>query len=181
MKGQLIFARRGTQWHGYPLGHLLARGWLSNSRIKAPGLKRQVLCSLLDAAVAHHGACFGIVPTANVPGFLEKVNDSDRWNHPNNVRRQLFGADPDSFLGLSRRHRLEMLSMDGATVVTTSGRILAAGAILEVPPGSEGGGGRTAAAKAIAAHGIGFKVSQDGPVRAWTAEGGETVEQFAIG
>ena len=71
-----------------------------------------------------------------------------------------------------------MLSMDGATLLSQSGAILAAGAILEVSAGSTGGG-RTAAARAIGKYGVGVKVSQDGPV---TAFAGNNLEpRFTMG
>jgi hypothetical protein len=53
--------------------------------------------------------------------------------------------------------------MDGATVLDHTGMILAAGAIVEVPAGSVGGG-RLAATRSLARFGAAFKVSQDGPV-----------------
>lgn len=68
--------------------------------------------------------------------------------------------------------------MDGATLITTSGDILAAGAIVQVRPGSTGGG-RTAAAKSLAPLGVGIKVSQDGPITAYS--GTPVRERFSIG
>jgi DNA integrity scanning protein DisA with diadenylate cyclase activity len=79
---------------------------------------------------------------------------------------------------LSRRQRLELLSMDGATLLARNGTILAAGAILRVPGGSTGGG-RSAAAAAISEFGVGIKVSQDGPISALS--GPHRKLQFAMG
>jgi hypothetical protein len=82
---------------------------------------------------------------------------------------------------MPRRLRLEMLSMDGATILDREGNILTAGTIIEVGGGSPGGG-RTAAAMALARYGTGIKVSQDGPVdiyRVGTSEEVEKVITFA--
>jgi DNA integrity scanning protein DisA with diadenylate cyclase activity len=86
----------------------------------------------------------------------------------------------DNFAELSRRQRLEMLSMDGATLIRQDGTIICAGAILRVPGGSVGGG-RLAAAHAISAHGVGIKISQDGPVKAFVREEGVITQHFSMG
>jgi hypothetical protein len=57
-----------------------------------------------------------------------------------------------------------LLSLDGAMVLDRTGSILAAGAIIDVPSGSVGGGGRTAAAQRLSTIGLGVKVSQDGTI-----------------
>jgi hypothetical protein len=49
-------------------------------------------------------------------------------------------------------------------ILDRNGRILAAGAIIDVPSGSVGGGGRTAAARRLSTIGLGVKVSQDGTI-----------------
>jgi hypothetical protein len=69
-----------------------------------------------------------------------------------------------TFHQLDRRARAELLSLDGASVLDRNGRILAAGAMIDVPSGSVGGGGRTAAARRLSTIGLGVKVSQDGTI-----------------
>jgi hypothetical protein len=178
--GELLLARRNSQWRAFPLTPLLTSGWFGTSARKlAPGVKQALLASLIEASAAHHGACLGVVPYGQVAQVTANLIDSgDRWNNVNNQRRTMLNQS--NFLNLNRRHRLELLSMDGATLVDQSGRILAAGAILRVDGGSPGGG-RTAAARAIARYGVGIKVSQDGPVKAYVRSGGQIVEQFAMG
>ena len=75
--------------------------------------------------------------------------------------------DGRSFQDLDRRTRAELLSLDGAMVLAHTGTILAAGSIIEVPAGSVGGGGRTAAARRFSTLGLGVKVSQDGTITAY--------------
>ena len=57
-------------------------------------------------------------------------------------------------------------------VLDHTGVILAAGAIIEVPSGSVGGG-RTAAALRLSTIGLGVKVSQDGTITGF--RGGELI------
>ena len=67
------------------------------------------------------------------------------------------------FQNLDRRLRQELLALDGAMVLDHLGNIVAAGAIISVPAGSEGGG-RTAAAKKGSSLGLGIKISEDGGI-----------------
>lgn len=158
--GELRYVYRSGRWRGLPLDVAVRKGWSAGAGIGRP-VKRAVLASLIDGSLGHHGACLGIVVRGQKTGFMGSavLQQSDLW--PDNVRAGLFGSD--RFQLLSRRQRLELLSMDGATVLDHTGRILAAGAIVAVPGGSSGGG-RLAATRALAAFGAAFKVSQDGPI-----------------
>lgn len=172
--GEAAFVRRNSRWRGLPLDMLSTIGWMTAKRKLTPGTKSAVLLALLDASAAHHGACIGVVsPLARVETALtELVAPAERWDNADNPRRSVIHAT--DFAGLSRRHRLELLSMDGATLLDRNGRILAAGAILQVEPGSTGGG-RTAAAKMLGKYGVGIKVSQDGPVIAYSGDDSEEI------
>jgi hypothetical protein len=82
-----------------------------------------------------------------------------------------------TFQQLDRRLRQEVLAIDGATLLDHHGRILAAGAILQIEGGSTGGG-RLSAAKALAKLGLGIKVSQDGGILGFQDE--EEEAKFAV-
>ena len=71
-----------------------------------------------------------------------------------------------SFFELDQPLRREILSLDGATVVSLDGSFYCAGSIVAVQGGSSGGG-RTAAAKRLAQFGVGIKISEDGYVEAF--------------
>jgi len=178
--GELLFARRNSRWKGFPLSLVTQSGWFGTSKRRlAPTMKQAVLSSLLDASAAHHGACIGIVTNDNRNNAVNALlATDDLWGSRANIPSQMF--EESSFQALSRRRRLELLSMDGATLLEQSGRIVAAGAIVKVPGGSPGGG-RTAAAHAISEYGVGIKVSQDGPVTAHVTEGSEDLIQFSMG
>lgn len=174
--GAAAFVRRSSRWRGLPLGMLSGIGWISGGTLQ-PATKEAVLLALLDASAAHHGACIGIVrPQHRDVALAELVSAEEQWASSDNPRRLM--VHEARFGDLSRRHRLELLSMDGATLLDRTGNILAAGAILQVEPGSTGGG-RTAAAKMLARYGVGIKVSQDGPVVAYSGQASE--EAFRMG
>lgn len=76
--------------------------------------------------------------------------------------RKLIGGR--KFQELDRRFRLELISIDGATVIDYDGTILAVGAIIKIEAGSTGGG-RLAAAKTLSNYGISIKISNDGTMQ----------------
>lgn len=81
--------------------------------------------------------------------------------------RKLINGKP--FHELSRKLRLELVGMDGATVIDCDGNIIAAGAILKIEAGSEGGG-RLAAARTLSRYGVAIKISQDGVMKAFSPD-----------
>ncbi len=81
--------------------------------------------------------------------------------------RKIINGKP--FHELSRKLRLELVSMDGAVVIDSEGRIIAVGAILKIEAGSEGGG-RLAAATTLSKYGTAIKISQDGIIKAFFSD-----------
>ncbi len=158
-----LFVYRNAQWRGFTIDGIQRLRWYGGGTILLT-TKDTALASLLDASAAHHGACLGIVRSPAKAAVAALVDETDRWDHDDNLRRRVLNFE--RFDELSRRQRLEMLSMDGATLLDRNGNILAAGAILKIKGGSTGGG-RTAAAQAISHYGVGIKVSQDGPITAF--------------
>lgn len=78
----------------------------------------------------------------------------------------------NSFFKLDKPLRKEILSLDGATVVSLNGFFYCAGSIVSVHGGSSGGG-RSAAAKRLAQMGVGIKISEDGYIEAYGLPIGE--------
>ncbi len=81
--------------------------------------------------------------------------------------RKIINGKP--FHELSRKLRLELVSMDGAVVIDSEGTIIAVGAILKIEAGSEGGG-RLAAATTLSKYGTAIKISQDGIIKAFNSD-----------
>ena len=175
--GIMRYVFRSGRWKALPLQVALDSSWSAGSGV-SKDLKRAVLASSIDASLAHHGACIAVVTRGHAARFDSSliVRANDRW--PKNVRSRFLGRE--TFQRMSRRQRLEMLSMDGATVLNHTGTVLAAGAIVAVPGGSAGGG-RLAATRALARYGASLKISQDGPVRMFGLDAnGEVVERMAF-
>jgi hypothetical protein len=120
----------------------------------------------LDASFARTGACIGIVSSSHIAEWQNTVvNEDDHVQLGESVKartiRQMIRAK--KFQALDRRLRQELVAIDGATVLSHEGTLLAVGAILRIPGGSTSGG-RLAAAKRLSALGLGIKVSQDGGI-----------------
>lgn len=66
-----------------------------------------------------------------------------------------------SFGQLDRKLRSELISLDGACILTSSGQVCSCGAIIKNDSGSSGGG-RGAASKKLSRFGVAIKISTDG-------------------
>lgn len=73
------------------------------------------------------------------------------------------------FQTLDRKLRTEFISMDGATIIDYTGKIISIGAIIQNDSGSYGGG-RGAAAKKLSNYGFAIKISTDGYIEVYTKE-----------
>lgn len=169
--GRLLFAKRRGDWryfaHVPVIKHLTKDGL---PRKSSPALRTAIYLAALDAAFAKTGACLGVSVASEVVECKKLIIPPER-----------FGADAQDesskrktleiivagrkFQEIGRQLRLELLSIDGATVIDTKGNILAIGAILKVSGSATTGGGRQAAAETLAKHGLGIKISNDGYIR----------------
>jgi hypothetical protein len=174
-EGAEIFAFRGAAWH---LLDLEAKYGVWERAVGDAALAGRLFQTALDLADAREGALF-VVARDPQDVVTQLVASADRLDIPAPV-------DPKGSDGPSRRDLLHLLegrsatdldpsvfqalaSLDGATVVDRSGRLLAAGAILRHPvtPDPEQGvieGARTTAALAASRFGPVLKVSEDGVI-----------------
>lgn len=158
----LRFARRNGSWQHYVHETNIKRMWPPGNR----SLREAIYESCLDASFARTGACIGAIHQAHIDEVAALLSPDDLLSahatyKTRFIARVVGGA---SFQSLDRRARAELLALDGAMLLDRNGRILAAGAILNVPSGSADGGGRTAAARRLSTVGVGVKVSQDGTI-----------------
>jgi succinate dehydrogenase flavin-adding protein (antitoxin of CptAB toxin-antitoxin module) len=168
-KGQrLQFAFRRGAWSHFPHQALIARmGGPPEQR----RLMRALYVSCLDISFARTGGCIAVANgrSANkVSDYLSRGDllascKTDKATLLNHLIGQPFQEIP-------RAIREEMAALDGAVVLEGTGIVVAAGAIVRVPGGSEGGG-RRAAAKALSRLGLAVKVSSDGAITAFTDRG----------
>lgn len=174
-EGVEVFTFRGAGWH---LLDLKAKFDLWAAAVGNGALAVRLFQTALDLADSREGALFAVVrdPAVAVP---QLVAPADRLDTP--AARLADGAEAKP----SRRDLLQLVagrsvpdfdptvfsalaSIDGATVIDSDGRLLAAGAILRHPASEDyeqGGiieGARTTAALAASRFGPVLKVSEDG-------------------
>jgi hypothetical protein len=159
---QLLFARRSGRWSFLTHEPIITQMGTPHDM----EIRRAVYETCLDASFARTGACIGIVSSSHIAEWQNTVvNEDDHVQLGESVKartiRQMIRAK--KFQALDRRLRQELVAIDGATVLSHEGTLLAVGAILRIPGGSTSGG-RLAAAKRLSALGLGIKVSQDGGI-----------------
>lgn len=162
----LRFARRRTSWHHFTHEAVMAQ----LDCVPDQSLRATIYESLLDASFARSGACLAIISEASIDQVAGIVSDSDNLlsYSADSVKVRAIRQLVDSrFQWLDRRVRAELLSLDGATILSHDGNIIAAGAIVRVEAGSTGGG-RLAATKTLSKLGVAVKVSQDGKITGYT-------------
>jgi hypothetical protein len=174
-EGTEVFTFRAASWH---LLDLKARYDLWAAAVGDEPLARRIFQTALDLADAREGALFVVVrdPGTAIPQLVAPADRLDlpappRSGYGSTMRRDLLqllagrtvtDLDENVFAGLA--------TVDGATVIDGTGRLLAAGAILRHPPTEDfevGGiieGARTTAAMAASRFGPVLKVSEDGAI-----------------
>jgi len=159
---QLLFARRSGKWHFLTHDPVV-------SQMALPQRSREIRTSIyetcLDASFARTGACIGVISGEHAGDWRNLVDRADQLDQQASIKAQAISKmiSGKAFHQLDRRLRQELAAIDGATVISHTGAVLAVGAILRIPGGSVGGG-RLAAAKALSHRGLGIKVSQDGGI-----------------
>lgn len=158
----LKFAKRLGSWKYYPHESALKQF--------GPGIrteiKEAVYQSCIDASFARTGGCIALLTRDGERELRREkiVSASDMISTKKITRTKLLDKIAKKpFQGIDRLIRQELLSMDGAVVLSNKGGIITAGAIIKVPSGSTGGG-RRAAAINLSKWGIGIKISSDGPI-----------------
>lgn len=159
---KLQFAKRRGRWEFYSHDPVLRQfGYGLSNR-----LKEAVYETCLDVSFARTGGCIAVVGRTTASQLPNYVNSDDIIAETGTAKTRLLAKAirRDTFQAIDRRLRLELVSMDGATIISHQGNVLAAGAIVKVPSGSSGGGGRRAAAQQLSRLGLGIKISSDGPI-----------------
>lgn len=154
-------------------------------------LSKCVYITMLDVSFAHTGACLAILDFASFKSQIEEIlgigliehelsfTPDMRFTHDQlsqlqekqAVIRQLIDYRLTStgrlitkkLSHIEDKLRIELLSLDGATVIDKAGYLRAVGSILSVKPGSEEGG-RMAAARTLSQYGFAVKISEDGAI-----------------
>ena len=186
-KGQkLVFAKHNGKWsylNSHKIHSLIHRRYIeavtNPNYDEAKRFASEVYSSVLDSSFERKGACIAIIDEKNAEivkntYFPEDALDREVAENAKNrdakiekkeiIKRLISNASGEQkFQDLDRKLRLELLSLDGATVLDTSGRILCVGAIVKINGGSAEGG-RSAAAMELAKNGFAMKISEDGSI-----------------
>lgn len=158
-EGKLVFAKRGGKWIHFSHDSIPTR----LGRIGSPELRRAIYETCLDVSFARTGGCIAIAKSGADSTLKRIVHRDDLLGASKTKSRCLTQIANVPFPEMDRRLRQELVAIDGATILDNHGNLLAAGAIVEVPPGSHAGA-RRAAAVALSACGIAIKISHDGGI-----------------
>jgi hypothetical protein len=177
---KLIFSKRRGRWLHFTHDAVIKRVGLHRSIAKEVCTAIYQTC--LDVSFARTGGCVAVARRTEKAGLLSshRVNAADQIGSTGLKGRCLGAIVGRPFQELDRRLRQDIVAMDGATVLDYKGNLIAAGAIVEVRAGSDGGG-RLAASKALAKYGLAIKISSDGEIRGFSSKGGTILEMFSVG
>lgn len=165
---RLQFAYRRSKWAHFAHSAIIARMMKSS---RDPHLIRAVYATCLDVSFSRTGGCIAIAKQNRQRKALEYLNKDDLLNLASTSKSALLDhLTRHSFDKIPRPIREEIAAMDGAIILNHQGSITAAGAIVRVGGGSDGGG-RRAAAKALSRLGLAIKVSADGGITAFSDRG----------
>ena len=164
---RLVFAKRRGEWQFY--AHEMYLRQLQPPQNRA--LREAIYQSCLDISFARTGGCIIVIRSGSIDEVGALVSDHDllEGRNPSIKAKTIQAMVGGKLQDLDRRLRQELLALDGAMVLDHTGNIVAAGAIISVPGGSEGGG-RTAAAKKGSGLGLGIKISEDGGITVYKEE-----------
>ncbi|TIC79698.1 hypothetical protein [Crenobacter intestini] len=164
---KLIFAKRRGEWQYYAHELYLRQIQPPQNRV----LREAIYQSCLDISFTRSGGCIIVIKSGKLVEIKSIVSEPDLLlgENPSIKSKTIRTMVNEKFQNLDRRLRQELLALDGAMVLDHLGNIIAVGAIISVPAGSEGGG-RTAAAKKGSSLGLGIKISEDGGISVYKEE-----------
>lgn len=183
----LCFANRNGHWmqiNSYRIYTIINQQYYNQTNKACRELfGKEVYSSLLDVSFSHTGGCLAIIDADYVEKvrkeyiFLDDLSEDNEQSNSiikekKDIIKRLISSESGSlfFQNLDRKLRSELLSLDGATVIDSEGRILGTGAIVKISGGSDGGG-RTAATKQLANYGMAIKISMDGRIEGYRRTG----------
>lgn len=173
---RFMYTMRASRWYASQPSPLFYK--MQEARGYSRRMKEAVIDTCIDASFKRCGACIGVVG-----GECPIIYDIDCYRTATSPRASFFRQilKGRKFQEIDREIRLELVGIDGATVIDKYGNILAIGAILKLAAKQlqrRTTGGRSVAAQQLAEYGIGIKVSEDGSIEAWRKNAAGDVEKF---
>ena len=186
----LQFAKRGSKWVSFDWTRVYSNlrpyflKYSTATEEETAQKIKSIYCTMLDVSFSHTGGCLAIVlPSTDEEKINRIIKDrfdlSVKGTVPTGISAEskekieilkYLLSTPQhkikSFFDIDKPLRKEILSLDGATVLSPYGMFYCAGSIVALRGGSSGGG-RTAAAKELAEIGVGIKISEDGYIEAY--------------
>lgn len=159
--GEMVFAKRRGSWLHFTHGAVVAAMPCPHNR--SP--RERIYRTLLDASFSRSGGGIAIAGAGRDDDLSGLVDEKDSFSNQAETKPRFFSSVVSSrrFHNLPRAVRQDLLAVDGSLVLDHVGVVIAVGAILTIEKSSEGGA-RLAAARAASEHGLGIKVSADGPI-----------------
>lgn len=178
---RLVFAKRRGIWHHFTHKAVLTRMSLTNCFYLLE-LRKAVYQTCLDVSFAKTGGGIALIKRTRLDALKQAdiVNSKDYLGASNVKGKCLQTIIGKPFYNLDRHLRQDIVAMDGATILDYKGNVVAAGAIVKVDAGSDGGG-RLAAAKTLSSYGLAIKISSDGGIRGFAPGSKDAEEIFTIG
>lgn len=166
---QLKFAKRRGAWRSFNHDSVIQQmaGGSSYSNLE---VRKAIYQTALDVSFSRTGGCIAYLKkTIYQKKFDEHVDSKDKVSHSSNEKNIKATTLHEIIKGkkfheLDRKFRLELVGIDGATIIDYEGNIVAVGAIIKIEPGSTGGG-RLAASETLSSFGVALKISEDGEIK----------------
>jgi hypothetical protein len=174
----LVFAKRRGNWR-----HFTHRAIVQRMSMQTSFHSRvcdAVYQTCLDVSFAKTGGGIALIKRLEFEKLLQaKIVGENDFVWANSIKGQFLNTITGKpFYDLDRQLRQDIVAMDGATILDYEGKIIAAGAIVNVEAGSDGGG-RLAAAKKLGDYGQAIKISSDGEIRGFKQKKNQPgVEEF---
>lgn len=183
---KLTYAKRNGDWHFYDydsfneiLFHDMPE--IKTQQPNADIKIKKIYITCLDVAFARTGGCLAICKDENIAEIKKCVQPADLHaphaplqqsdKHEKRFFLEKVVVNDNSFDTLCRKARQELLGIDGATVISTDGRFVTTGAIMDnnidISDTDVHGGARTKIAVKLSQYGIAIKISADGYIECY--------------
>ena len=174
-KGELTFARRNGKWFFYSHNQAIRQLSSGTGKIFSHETREAIYLTALDVAFTRTGGCIGFIRKKHIGNFNkdEILSSENNFNAPEQDTKTdtlKSVVSKKKFYEIPRLLRMELVSVDGATIVSHDQKLISVGAILRLHGNdiSSTGGGRTLAAMTLGKYGLGIKISNDGYIKVYS-------------
>ena len=178
---KLFYTKRNGNWYYYnydSFSDTLFRDFDEMNNENKVNAIKNIYLACLDVAFARTGGCLAVVYQDQIKNVKKIVPKED--NHKTKLNDEELDAKryilktvvirDRVFYDIERKSRQELLGIDGATIISSSGDFITTGSIIDnkidfdVP---KHGGARTQIAIKLSMHGIAIKISADGYIECY--------------